>query len=86
MLTIGHGRRTYWSSTPLVLDIENITLEDNIFTVTGRQGEFGSKETLRFYRISDDIIYNENSDGEFIHRFETNTEWNNFHNLPPRTR
>lgn len=86
MLTIGHGRRTYWSSTPLAFDIENITLEDNIFTVTGRQGEFGSKETLRFYRISDDIIYNENSDGEFIHRFETNTEWNDFHNLPPRTR
>ena len=65
------------SDEPNPLEIKQVTLEDHIFTVTGQD-----EETLRFYRLSDDVIYAEDENGQFTKRFEADTDWSDFQNLP----
>ena len=79
-----NGTRTYWRSAPPTFYIEDMAFQDNIFTFKGQYSFSDEKTTLRYYRISDDILYGENSDGEFTERYERGTEWLPFHNLPQR--
>lgn len=76
IMTFGYGGRTHWSSGPLTLDVENAVLEDNIFKLSYTNGE-----TQEFYRISDDVIYARDNDGNFTRRYAQGTNWNDFHNL-----
>ena len=79
-----NGTRTYWRSAPPTFFIEDMAFQDDIFTFKGQYSFSDEKTTLRYYRISDDILYGENSDGEFTERYERGTEWLPFHNLPQR--
>ena len=77
ILTIQEANQAKLSDEPNPLEIKQVTLEDHIFTVTGQD-----EETLRFYRLSDDVIYTEDENGQFTKRFEADTDWSDFQNLP----
>lgn len=81
-VTIGVGGRTHWGSTPMFLSVESASFEENIITVTYWDGMANSHRTDKYFRISDDVMYTEDSSGNFTNRYATDTDWNNFHNLP----
>lgn len=83
-VTFGSGGRTFWQSTPQYLHVLAVDLEDHIYTLRVFDTQANQEiEPLRFYRISDEIIYAEH-EGEFTRRFEQGTDWEDFKNLPSR--
>lgn len=80
--TYGYGGRTYWSSTPFYGEITDITFEDHVYTIRYEDSSSLNAGTERFYRISETVIYREDSNGDFNERFAQNTRWEDFHGMP----
>lgn len=81
-LMIGWGGRTHWSSNPFYADISMVEYKDNVYTVYFVDPHSLVEESEQFYRINESVIYRKSSNGEFVERFEQDTEWNDFHGMP----
>lgn len=83
-VTLGGGGRTKWSSMPANGDISRIEFVDHIYTVFYSEDSMMPTPSERFYRIDENIIYAEDSEGEFTMRLEKDTNWDDFQGLPER--
>ncbi|WP_028273434.1 hypothetical protein [Atopococcus tabaci] len=83
-VTVGHGARTNWSSGPAYSDIADVAFSDHVYTVHYTESTVSPDKVDRFYRISEDILYAEDENGEFTVRYEQGTDWKDFQGLPDR--